>query len=91
MVMSDREGPVAVLIRAGTGIGKLIRCHMNMSSVVIVTRLDQSDGRPVGYVGVVVLPLRQAVQVHGRQEGDAKTDAEMANDVGQISRLRRAV
>lgn len=64
MVMADRDWPVTLLLRPG--IGNLIRGHMDMSRVVIIICFDQSDSRPVGCVGEVVLRLRQAVQVHGR-------------------------
>ncbi len=86
MMMADRDWPVTLPIRLG--IGNLFRSHMDMSRAVIVTCFDQSDSGPVGGVGEVVLRLRQAVQVHGRQEGDAQTDAEMAKGVIQISGLR---
>lgn len=89
MVMADRDWPVIVSIRAG--IGNLFRSHMHMSRMVIVVCVDQSDSGPVGCVGEVVLRLRHAVQVHGRQQGDAQTDADVAKGVIQISRLRRSV
>lgn len=89
MVMPDREWPVAVPVRVG--IGNLFRGHMDMSRMVIVIRLDQRNSGPVRRVGEVVLDLRHAVQVHGRQDGDAQTDAKMAKGVIQISWLRRPV
>jgi len=81
MVMSDRDRPVTVSICAG--IGNLFRSHMDvshmdMSRVVIVFCLDQSDCGPVGCMGEIVLRLRDAVQVHGRQQGDAQADTEVA-------------
>jgi hypothetical protein len=81
MVMSDRDRPVTVSICAG--IGNLFRSHMDvshmdMSRVVIVFCFDQSDCGPVGCMGEIVLRLRDAVQVHGRQQGDAQADTEVA-------------
>jgi hypothetical protein len=81
MVMSDRHRPVTVPISAG--IGNLFGSHMDvshmdMSRVVIVICFDQSDSGPVGCMGEIVLRLRHAVQVHGRQQGDAQADAEVA-------------
>jgi hypothetical protein len=81
MVMSDRDRPVTVPICAG--IGNLFRSHMDvshmdMSRVVIVFCFDQSDCGPVGCMGEIVLRLRDAVQVHGRQQGDAQADTEVA-------------
>ena len=52
--------------------------HMDMSRVVIVFCFDQSDCGPVGCMGEIVLRLRDAVQVHGRQQGDAQADTEVA-------------
>lgn len=82
MVMPDRDWPVTVPIRAG--IGSLLRSHMDMSGVMIASRVmiiicvDQGDSGPIGCMGEVVLRPRHAMQVHGRQEGDAHTDAEVA-------------
>ena len=81
MVMADRDWPVTVPI--SVEIGNLVRSHMDMSRVMIVICFDQSDSGLVGCMGEVVLRLRQAVQVHGRQEGDAQTDAEVAKGVWQ--------
>ena len=91
MVMSDRDRPVTVSICAG--IGNLFRSHMDvshmdvshmdMSRVVIVFCFDQSDCGPVGCMGEIVLRLRDAVQVHGRQQGDAQADAEVAEKLRQ--------
>lgn len=81
MVMPDREWPVAVAIRVG--IGNLCRNHMDMRRLVIVIGLGQSDSGPVGCMSEVVLRLRNAVQVHGRQDGDAETDTEVAHEVRQ--------
>jgi hypothetical protein len=81
MVMADRDRPITVAIRAL--IGSLFRSHMDMSRMVIVIRLDQSDSGPVGCMGEVVVRLRHAMQVHGRQEGNAQTDAEVAHEVRQ--------
>lgn len=89
MVMADRDRPITVAIRAR--IGNLFRRHMDMSRMVIVIRLDQGNSGPVGCMGEVVLRLRHAVQVHGRQDGDAETDAEVAKGVIQISGLHRSV
>ena len=89
MVMPDRDWPVTVPVRVG--IGNLFRSHVDMGRRVIVIRLDQRDSGPVRCVGEVVLELRHAVQVHGRQDGDTQTDAKMAKGVIQISRLRRPV
>jgi hypothetical protein len=79
MVMADRDWPV--IFRPG--IGNLLRSHMDVRCMVIVIRLDQSDSGPVGCMGEVVVRLRHAVQVHGRHDGDAETDAEVAKDVRQ--------
>ena len=89
MMMADRYRPVTV--PTSVGIGNLVRSHMDMSRVVIVTSFDLGDSGPVRCMGKVVVRLRHAMQVHGRQEGDAQTDAEMAKGVIQISRLRRSV
>lgn len=75
MVMSDRHRPVTVPIRVE--IGNLFRSHMDVSRVMIVICFDQSDSGPVGCMGEIVLRLRHAVQVHGRQDGDAQTDTEV--------------
>lgn len=64
---------------------------MIASRVMIIICVDQGDSGPIGCMGEVVLRLRHAMQVHGRQEGDAQTDAEVAKDVSQKSRLRRSV
>ena len=85
MVMPD--GNRAIIVRIGVGIRSLIRSHMNVSRVVIVIRPAQRDSGPVGGVADRVLRLRQAMQVHGRQDGDAQTDAEMAKCVRQVWRL----
>lgn len=69
MVMADRDWPVTVSIRVE--IGDIVRSYMDVSRVMIVIRFDQSDSRPVGGMGEIVLRLRQAVQVQGRQEGEA--------------------
>ena len=42
-----------------------------MSRVMVAICFDQSDSGPIGRMSGVVLRLRQAVQVHGRQECDA--------------------
>ncbi len=81
MVMADRDRSVAVPIRAG--IGNLFRSHMHMRRMVIVIQLDQGDSGPVGRMGEVVPRLRDAVQVHGRQDSDAETDTEVAHEVRQ--------
>lgn len=81
MVMSNRDRPVIAPIRAG--IGNLFRSHMHMSRMMIVVCVYQSDSGPVGCVGEVVLRLRHAVQVHGRQDSDAETDTEVAHEVRQ--------
>jgi hypothetical protein len=81
MVMSDRDWPVTVPI--GAGIGNLFRSHMDVSRMMIVICFDQGDSGPVGCMGEIVLRLRHAVQVHGRQDGDAQTDTEMAHEVRQ--------
>jgi hypothetical protein len=84
--MSDRHRPVTVPIRVE--IGNLFRRHMDMSRVdvnrvVIVICFDQSDSGPVGCMGEIMLRLRHAVQVHGRQQGDAQADAEVAEKLRQ--------
>ena len=76
MVMADRDRPVTVSICAG--IGNLFRSHMDVSRVMIVICFDQSDSGPVGCMCEIVLRLRHAVQVHGRQDGDAQTNTEVA-------------
>ncbi|MDO9077138.1 MAG: hypothetical protein Q7U72_06780 [Brevundimonas sp.] len=76
MVMSDRDLPVTVSICAG--IGNLFRSHMDVSRMMIVVCFDQGDSGPVGCMGEIVPRLRHAVQVHGRQDGDAQTDTEVA-------------
>lgn len=76
MVMADRDWPVTVPI--SVEIGNLLRSHMDMSRVMIVLCFDQGDSGPVGCMGEIVLRLRQAMQVHGRQQGDAQTNAEVA-------------
>ena len=76
MVMADRDWPVTVPI--SVEIGNLLRSHMDMSRVTIVLCFDQGDSGPVGCMGEVVLRLRQAMQVHGRQQGDAQTNTEVA-------------
>lgn len=81
MVMPDRARAVCVAI--GVGIWGLFRRHMDVA-VMILVRLAQGDGRPVGGVADGMLRLRQPMQVHGRQDGDAQTDAEVAKGVRQI-------
>lgn len=76
MVMADRDWPVTVPI--SVEIGNLLRSHMDMSRVMIVVCIGQGDSGPVGCMGEIVLRLRQAMQVHGRQQGDAQTNAEVA-------------
>lgn len=76
MVMSDRDWPVTVPIRGE--IGNLFRSHMDVGRMMIVICLDQSDSGPVGCMGEIMLRLRHAVQVHGRQNNDAETDTEVA-------------
>lgn len=86
MMMANGDWLVTVpVIRVG--IGNLFRRQMDMSRMGIVFRLDQSDSGPFGCMGEIVPGLRQAVQVHGRQEGDTQTDADMAKGVVQISGL----
>ena len=89
MVVSDRDRPVIVPIRVS--IGNLFRCYVDVSRVMVVICFDQSDSGPVGCMGEVLLRLRQAVQIYGREKRDAQTDAEMAKGVIQISGLRRSV
>lgn len=82
MMVPDRDWPVTIPIRVG--IGNLVRRHMDMSRVMTASRVmivicfDQGDSGPIGCMGEIVLRLRHAMQVHGRQEGDAHTDAEVA-------------
>lgn len=76
MVMADRDWPVTIPI--SVEIGNLLRSHMDVRRVMIVICFDQSDSGPVGCMGEVVLRLRQAMQVHGRQQGDAQTNTEVA-------------
>ena len=89
MMMADRDRPVTV--PTSVGVGNLVRSHMDMSRVVIVTSFGQGDSGPVDCMGEVVLRLRHAMQVHGRQEGDAQTGAEVAKGVIQLSKLHRSV
>ena len=65
MVMSHRDRPVTVQICIH--FGDLVRIHMDVSRVMIVICFDQSDGGPVGCMCEIVLRLRHAVQVYGRQ------------------------
>ncbi|MBA3048626.1 MAG: hypothetical protein KJ690_15605 [Alphaproteobacteria bacterium] len=76
MVMSNGDWPVTVPIRLE--IGNLFRSHMDVSRVMIIACFDQSDSGPVGRMCEIVLRLRHAMQVHGRQDGDAQTDTEVA-------------
>lgn len=55
MVMSDRHWPVTVSIHVE--IGNLFRSHMDVSRVIIVICLNQSDSGPVGGMGEIVLRL----------------------------------
>lgn len=81
MVMPDRDRSVTVAI--SVGIGSLVRSHMDMGRMLILVRLGQRDSGPIGGVPHRMLRLRQPMQVHGRQEGDAQTDAEVAKQVRQ--------
>jgi hypothetical protein len=56
---------------------------MDVSHVMIVICFDQGDSGPVGCMSEVVLGPRHAMQVHGRQQGDAQADAEVAREVRQ--------
>jgi hypothetical protein len=76
MVMADRDWAVTVPI--SVQIGNLVGSHMDVSRVMIVICFDQSDSGPVGCMCEIVLRLRHAMQVHGRQDGDAQTDTEVA-------------
>lgn len=87
MVMADRDWPVTVPI--SIGIGNLFRSHMDMSRVMIVICFYQSDSGPVSRMCEFVLRLRQAMQVHRRQEGDAQTNAEVAEGARQIQAPKR--
>ena len=82
MVMSDRRR--AVQVPVGVGVRNLRGSHMDVRVVVVVVNLAQGDDRPAGGVPDGMLRLRHAMQVQGRQKGDAQTDAEVANDVRQI-------
>lgn len=81
MVVPDRDRAITVAI--GVGIGSLVRSHMDMGRMVIVIRFSQRDSGPIGGMPQDVLRLRQPMQVHGRQDGDAQTDAELAKKVRQ--------
>ena len=81
MVMADRDWAVTVPIRVE--IRNLVRSHMDVSRVMIVVCLDQSDSGPVGRMGEIVLRPRQAVQAHGRQKGDAQANAKVAERLRQ--------
>lgn len=76
MVMADRDWPVTVPFRVG--IGKLLRSYMDMNRVMMVIGFGQGDSRPVGCMCEIVLSLRHAMQVHGRQAGDAQGDAKVS-------------
>jgi hypothetical protein len=82
MVVPD--GYRAVAVRIGVDIRNLFRRHVHVGRMVIVVRVGERDGGPVGGMPQLVLRRRQAMQVHGRQDGDAQTDAEGAKDVRQI-------
>lgn len=82
MVMADRRR--AVQVPFGVGVRRLLGGHMDVRMVVDVMHLAQRDGRPVGSVPDGMLGLRHAMQVHGRQDGDTQTDAEMAKGVRHI-------
>jgi len=82
MVMSDRRRAVPVPV--GVRVRKLLGSYMDVRVVVVVVNLAQGDGRPVSGVPDGMLRLRHAMQVHGRQKGDAQTDAEVAKGVRQI-------
>lgn len=82
MVMADWRCAIGIPI--GVGIRGLFRRYMDVHDVMIVIRLDQGHGGPVGGVGDDVLRLRQPMQVHGRQQGDTQTDAEVAKGARQI-------
>lgn len=82
MVMSDRRR--AVHVSFGVGSRSLLGSHMDVRVVVVVVRLAQRDGGPVGSVPDGVPGLRHAMQVHGRQDDDTQTDAEVAKGVRQI-------
>jgi hypothetical protein len=56
---------------------------MTARPVMIVIRPRQGHRRPVRRVGDGVLALRNAMQVHRRQQRDAQTDAEMAKQLRQ--------
>lgn len=83
MVMSDGRGAVRVAV--AVRVRGLFGGHVDMGVVVVVVvRLAQRDGRPVGGVPDGVPGLRHAMQVHGRQDDDTQTDAEVAKGVRQI-------
>lgn len=82
MVMSDRRR--AVHVPFGVGVRSLLGSHMDVRVVVVVVHLAQRDRRPVGSVSDGMLGLRRAMQVHGREDGDTQTDAEVAKGVRQI-------
>ena len=82
MVMANRDWSLTVPI--SFGIRNLTWGLMDMRGMVIVIRLAQCYSGPVGGVAGIVLRLRHAVQVHGRQDGDAQTDVEVAKRVRQV-------
>ena len=81
MVMPNRERTITVPI--GVRIRGLIRGHMNVGRVMNVICLNKSNGRPACRVSEEVVRLRQAMQVHGRQDGDSQADAEVADQMRQ--------
>tara|TARA_R110000782_G_scaffold29361_2_gene72982 strand:+ start:349 stop:639 length:291 start_codon:yes stop_codon:yes gene_type:complete len=85
MVMADRGRIFGGPIHAR--IGYLGSYHMNMICLVIVHSRNEDVGGPISGMVHSVLCLRHAMQVHGRQKGDAQTDAKMANSVRQGLRL----
>ncbi len=81
MVVADRDW--AVTVPFSLEVGNLVGRHMDVSRVMIVICFNQSEGGPIGSMSEIVLRPRHAMQVHGRQQGDAEADAEVAREVRQ--------
>lgn len=85
VVMANRGGVIGIALNAR--VGPLVRCPVDVRCQRVARRHGHGTGRPRDGVSQSVLRLRKAVQVHGRQQGDTQTDAEIANAVRQRMRL----
>ena len=65
-MMMMAHGGWAVCVAISTRVRPFIGRHMGVSRVVIVMRLEEGDGGPIGGVANRVLRLHHAMQVHGR-------------------------